>query len=62
MGSYPILIIRISWTLGMVFRREIKGIWQCVFQVNCSHISELNVKAFEFPKSDLYSPSYGRLP
>ena len=48
MGSYPILIIRIIQTLGLVFGREIKGIWQCVLQVNCSHISEIDVRLLNF--------------
>ena len=49
MGSCPILIIRISRTLGLVFRWEIKGIWQCVLQENCRLISELDVRLLNYP-------------
>ena len=39
----------VFWTLELVFGWEIKGIWQCVPQVNCSHISELDVRLLNYP-------------
>ena len=46
---YPSLILCISQTLGLVFGWEIKKIWQYVLQVNCSRISELDVRLFNYP-------------
>ena len=31
------------------FRVGTKGIWSCVFHVNCSHISELDVRLLNYP-------------
>ena len=31
------------------FRWEIKGIWLCVLQVNCSHIGEFDVRLLNYP-------------
>ena len=37
------------WTLELVFGWEIKGICQCILQVNCSHISKLDVRLLNYP-------------
>ena len=62
MGSYPILIIHISQILGLVFGWEVKGIWQCVLQVNCIHINELDVRILNFSNRTSIAQVSVRLP
>ena len=42
------MIVRMNRTLEQVFGWEIKEIWQCSLLVNCSHISELDVRLLNF--------------
>ena len=62
MGSCPSLILRISQTLGLVFWWEINGIWLCVIQVNCSHISEIDVRILNYLNRTSIAQVMVRLP
>ena len=57
----PILILHTDWILGLIFIWETEGLRTRVLYVKRRCISELDV-AFESPKSNLYSPSYGPFP
>ena len=42
------MAVHMNRTLELVFGWEIKEIWQCIFLVNGSHISELDVRLLNF--------------
>ena len=52
------MVEHINQNLELVFGREIKEIWQCVLRVNCSHISELDVRLFTHMRNILLACSH----
>ena len=56
------MVIHINRTLELVFGWEIKEVWQRVLMVNCSHISELDVRLLNFSIRTFVSQVMVRLP
>ena len=61
-GKLPYFDLCINRTLRLVLRWEIKGIFPCVLQVNCSHIHELDARLLNYPNRTSIAQVMVRLP